>query len=438
MSSITRPAAGRALVVTFAIFLVALLGGCKPAAAPKPAEPIEKDIAAFFVYAPNYGTNLPEDEIFPRGRTMAYGLYSVLPPQLDNIRAKGFTMIGPYYGPQADVVGRARGANAKCAYTVGGPHIDFNIQDVELPSDAQLRAVITAEVQAVASNSEIAVWNLIHEELRPWRSNELHWLEVATAAVHAADPLRRPVVMFEPCHADASRLARTVKYQDICMKGMYANASGYTYQRAWIPWSVEQETTAISVANTAAVPYAVMWMAKDPDDPAEAGNIKHWCRHDVYASLVAGAKGIFIWSGDSQRKGFEATFSNYFEAYAEVGDELGGSFGFAQLFLFGTWKHDLRLSVTSGPTTVSFRVGSLSNAYPSVSMANIAFGTSRYVFLVNSAAAYVAVRVDGLPGTPVAVQNMFSDISGKTTKIHSYFSTFLAPWEVKCFQFSPP
>ena len=53
--------------------------------------------------------------------------------------------------------------------------------------------------------------------------------------------------------------------------------------------------------------------------------IPKWVRHDVYLSLISGAKGIVVFSGWRRPK-FPA-FDRYFEAYAECAREINGPLG---------------------------------------------------------------------------------------------------------------
>ena len=66
----------------------------------------------------------------------------------------------------------------------GPPKVMWGVHD-------EIREKITEQVRAVADRTEIAWWYLAPEELRYWRKNELTYLQVASEAIHDADPLGR-------------------------------------------------------------------------------------------------------------------------------------------------------------------------------------------------------------------------------------------------------
>ena len=124
---------------------------------------------------------------------------------------------------------------------------------------------------AVKTNQHIVIWDLVPEELRYWRANELNFLQVVSDAIRAADPQSRPVMMYEPNHSAISRLVNTVPHQDICGKGSYiSSTSEFRHNRIWARWSMEQELGAIAAANTNAVPWILLWMAADALDGEES------------------------------------------------------------------------------------------------------------------------------------------------------------------------
>ena len=365
-----------------------------------------------------------------------FSLYSLVSPEVERARADGFTCLGPYYGDQAKsgVLQKAEQAGLKCIYTVG-KRINFvGDPNYAMPTDDEIRRVIQTQVNQVASRHEIAVWNLANEELRYWRPDEMRWLRVAAAACHAADPLHRPVMMYDPNHRTAAALARTVRYLDFSSKGMYANSSGFTRNRVWIRWSVEQEVAACALANPQAIPVSVLWMAQDPKDPAEDERIPAWTRHDVYLSLVTGAKGILVWSGWNRRRGFQRTFKKYYRGYAAAAKELTGDLGLGQVFLFGQHQHDLHVRVLAGPPILTVQYQKQSVTYPSVSHLDIAFGDSRWLFLVNSAEREVRVGEEGLPSDSVLVEDALDD-GFSPSAVQGTLEVSLPPLGVHALQF---
>lgn len=395
-------------------------------------------VEEFFMSHSNLESKFNEKELYPGGKLLTFSMYSVGSPELEKINQDGFTAIGPYYGDQtrSHVIQRAREYGVKCFYSVGN-RIDF-VKDPNyvMPSNDEIREQITAEVKAVADNPEIAVWNLRNEELRHWRPDEMRWLEIAGDAVRAADPYGRPVMMYEPNHRNADALAKTVKYQDICAKGMYANAAGFKDNRIWIRWGVEQELKALERANPNATPFAVLWMAWDPKDPSDVPLIDDWTRHDVYLSLITGAKGIIVWSGYNRRKGFEEYFTDFYEGYASAARELNGRLNLSRIFLFGQKQNSIEVEVINGPAVLKLDYDKEIHTYSSVSHLDVAYEGTRYLFMANSANSPITALVKGLPLEEILKEDVLGN--GETKGVSGgEFSVSIPGLGVKCFHFSP-
>ena len=392
-------------------------------------------LGRFFRPASDRAAGMAPDGLYPQGQRLLFSLYSIRSGDWDK---EGFTAIGPYYGaqsgggqfaPHAGVVDAARALDVRCLYRVG-MEIPF-LKEYKMPSDEEITTAITDQVRAAADRPEIAVWYVTPEELRCWRPDEMRYLKVATEAIRAADPRCRPVMLYEPNHRNAAALGRTLPFLDISSKGMYANSVGFKENRAWIRWGVEQEVQAIADVKPAAAPYSVLWMAGDPD-PAEVPLIRAWTRHDVYLSLVAGAKGIVIWSGFRRAK--FTSFDEYLNGYAACARELNGTPNLARVFLFGEPRRDLRVRVADGPKTVVVEYQKQKHTYPSVSHLDVALGEERWLFLVNSAPQAVTVTVDGLPSRRLYRQDAFAPAEPEETT-RRLEGIEMAPLDVRGWRF---
>ena len=259
-------------------------------------------------------------------------------------------------------------------------------------------------------------------------------LKNATEAIKQADPKKRPVFMYFPGHYNGNTMSKLAVYLDVVGKGMYTNYSSMKNTRSWCRWTMEQEIEAIKLSGSkTAIPIAVTEMFQQPP-AAEVKLIDSWVRHDVYSSLVAGAKGVLIFSA-SKRKDFSAR-KEYLNAYFKVCRELNGSMKLGQVFLFGKPMSDISLTITDGPQTVPFKykTAKVDITYPSVSMADIAYNNSRYVFLVNTADKPVDVVVGELVyGSGVTIEELFAG-NEKFTAPEGDFNVKLAPLEVKAFR----
>ncbi len=366
----------------------------------------------FFAPAVVKGADLPADKVFPQGRLFPFGGYSgVAAREASN----NFTLHGPVYGDANNsVIANAEAASMYAIYSVGIPmnFLEAGGRPALDLSEAQIVAEIKRQVDAVVDKDVIAWWYLTPEELRPWRTKEMRYLEVAARTIRENDPLKRPVWMYDPGHRTSKELAVTAQFLDIVGKGMYTNYSGQKGHRVWNRWTIEQQISAIDQSGRpSAIQIAVPEMFQEPA-PEDVAKIPAWVRHDVYLALVSGAQGVVPFSL-AYRSGFSSqAWDAYYNAYAQTAHELNGAPGLGQVFLFGERRHDLHLTITAGERVVSPQLmpGVIDKVieYPAVAMANIAYGSDRYLFLVNSSEEPVEVRIDGFPVQPVYVRDAFS------------------------------
>ncbi len=224
----------------------------------------------------------------------------------------GVTMIGPQYELNDQIITDAKKYRVKAVYTIVGKvdgktidHKFFNelnknkgVLDLE-----KARKSIAAIVKKIGADPTVAWWNFTPEETRYWFKQEFAYLKMACETIRKNDPLKRPIFMYDPGHVNGKRMAKTGKYLDILGKGMYVNYSRLKDQRVYCRWSIEQELDAIKrVGRTGMVPVAVPEMFQQPK-PEELKLIETWVRHDVYCAMVAGAKGVLVFSA-SKRPNF--------------------------------------------------------------------------------------------------------------------------------------
>ena len=412
------------------------------------------DTATFFKTTVGIKQQLSADKVYPRGTKFPFSFYSIgggsekkrgekLPANKriadqQQLVDCGITMIGPQYELNDIVLADAKKFNLHAIYTIF-PKINGEI--VNIPYFNKLRKSrtvfdmqqaqqqITSIVKKVAANHSIGWWDITPEELRHWFKNEMKYLKMACQTIRQNDPLKRPIFMYQPGHRPAKELAKTSKYLDIIGKGMYPNYSGLKTQRIFCRWTIEQELEAIKIlGGKGKIPIAVPEMFQQPS-ATDMAKIPLWVRHDVYCALVAGAKGVVVFSA-SKRAKFKAR-TKYLTAYMQVCRELQGDLG--QAFLFGQRKDDLTVSVIDGPENVTLKFLKKVKTYPAVSMVNIAWKNSRYVVLVNSAEAAVEVMVDDLVyGRGVTVMDL--NTKDKFTAPEANFRVDLPALGVKLFK----
>ena len=151
----------------------------------------------------------------------------------------------------------------------------------------------------------------------------------------------------------------------------------------------------------------------------EDKEIRAWVRHDVYLGLASGAKGVFIWSL-FKRKEVKRTWQLWYDAYAECARELNGDRALAQIFLFGERKANLKIVQTKGGATTGVTLGGGAEPetttaaeraqreikMPSWTAAEFVQGSSRWLFLINSANTAATFNITGGP-TGARVVNAF-------------------------------
>jgi hypothetical protein len=424
--------------------------------------------AGFFRPAPDRGRDLPPDRIYPQGRQFGFSFYSVgggvhplapdgtqLPAKqaedqdiqrwAARLKADGGTLIGPQYELNHRALADAEAQGLHCIYTIGCDEraqswtsfVDNRNTSVDL---AHLRQRVIAQVKAVADHANIAWWDLTPEEMRWWRPEEMTYLQTVYEAIREADPRKRPVFMYEPNNRDAASLAKTLLYQDLSAKGVYANYAGQRATRGpWIRWSVEQEVEAIRLSGrTHAIPLVVPEMFQQPA-PADVPLVGAWARHDTYVGLICGARGVIVFSL-RQREGFTA-HDAYYEGYASVARDLNLDRQLGKVLLFGEIRDDIDLAVTDGPATLVLYDTFGANLgqpliYPSVAFCSVQYEQDRYLLAANSAAAAVTVRVAGLPPGAIRCADLFG--AGVSEIGDGRLEAVLQPLEVKGWRLSQP
>jgi len=372
-----------------------------------------------------------QSELYPRGNIFCFTFYSTSLNDSSYALERGATAIGPFYGNQQSIVNMSKTLNAKCVYKVHPPCMkNINLDKDALPDDETLVKEIKEIVEPLIDNTLIAMWDVVPEELRHWRKKEMHYLELITRTIRELDVEKRPIYMYEPCHRKAEDLKKSVIYQDVCAKGMYVEGCNFRTNRIWARWSMEQELKAIAEAKPSATPWITLWMARDTEEENK-GLINNWCRHDAYMGLIMGGKGISIWSGYRNRKGFEHDFQAYFDGYLSVAQDLNGKLNLAPVFLYGENYKNVIMKITEGPSLLKLDYNG-NHEYPPVTYTAKVYNKQVYLFMVNSAQEPVTAIFQNLPDKEK--KELFTqEISPTLEKI---VSVKLNPLEVKAFVFS--
>jgi len=400
--------------------------------------------AHFFDAAPDPGAALPADRIYPQGRIFPFSGFSGRP---EREKANGFTMHGPVYGTnKLAALAANEQAGLPFPYTIG-LDMKFHSDKPLSLTETEIKAAIAEQVAQVASRTNICWWYLQPEEIRYWRKNELAYLKTASEAIHEADPLKRPVWMYDPNHRDAQALVQSGAHLGLLGKGCYVNYAGYQDRRVWVRWGMEQQVEAIRQLGGRRIPLLLPELCKDPE-PARFGQIPAWVRHDVYCGLIHGAKGIVIWSL-FKRPAVRESYDLWYAAYATAARQLTGERKLGEVFLFGDLRHDLTVRQLRGPATVMLadkaktaEAKSLSDRekagrrveYPALSWRELARGASRYLFVCNSSPEAVRAAVSGFPAAS-AIEEADTG-AGVSVPSGTTLEFELPAWGVRALKFS--
>lgn len=378
------------------------------------------------------GANYPKDKLYPHGQVMLYTGYSTL--SVKEMQKNYFTVIGVGYNPYIkkmcdDALINNFPLIVPISPVINGDEIReviaFNKPPIDV--DKMVESVKTQAREAVAKYDKVIVgWLLNPEELRHWRPQEIEYLEKATAAIRSIDPQKRPITMYEPGHRDAAGLAKTGIFLDMTSKGMYVNHIKQKDSRIWVKYSTEQGVEArelLKKPDMLVIAIPEMWK-----DPAleEMPLVPNWARHDVYLSLISGARGVIVFSLAKRPK--FTTHDAYFNSYAQVAKELNGELGLARVLMFGKAMNDLKYEIVSGPHELklkyqySEKVPAVEKTYSSLNTYEVLYTTGRYYFMVNSAKETLEVTVTGFPTDAKIVnlldnQTITKDAEGKMIKL---------------------
>lgn len=404
---------------------------------------VDPRTAAFFLPGPTAPAGLPSDAVFPQGRIMHIGGYSVgkdpvkqlggiVPMEL--AKESGFTVAGPYYGSFAGaraVMEHASGLGLHVAaqlevppalhFKKGEDALKLRAGRMAALTDAGLRAWVQEDMNNFLTNAilnkAVSCWAIAPEELRCWYKPELNYQQVFTKAVNDFDPMHRPVYMYEPNHRNTEALLKTGQGQGFIVEGAYVHNLGWNVSRALrINWAMDQMTGAAAKDKRVIVPGLELsqdlpgFSAKDLErDPAARNRLNRLLRHDVYLAIARGAQGFQVWSLHPFRTNM-TTYLDLMKGYGEVFRELAlPQFNLQEPILFGERRQDITLTIVKGREFIAAppKTGSLEavegkidvqkDRWPSVRLANIAIGNQRVLILVNSAAEAMDVRLTGIP-----------------------------------------
>lgn len=389
-------------------------------------------------------------EIFPKGSLFLYAGYS---GEIERDIANGFSVGGPFYSLQEKLFVECRDKGIPVFAHIG--HREYgglkNVDALEAAaknlSEAAIRGMVREQIINLdAINPNIVAWAIVPEEVRPWKAKEIEYLKNVSTAIRVFDrQKRRPIFMYHPNNRTEEMLKPMVAYLDIIGRGNYVNVMGYTNDRAWLRYGVEECVKTIKNAekkNKNQFATVNPWMAIDPENPEDDKLIPTWVRHDVYAGLIAGGQGVIIWSLFKHRPTITRTWQPYYEAYAQCGKELTQGNHLGDVFLFGVKRNDIKIKtveerneyvaserkviddVEAATTNEKEKRGGMT-LFPWQS-AEFAFSNMRFLFVVNSWHEPTTFQITNLPNNARIYNAFTNEHITDDKKIEKVF----APWEV--------
>jgi hypothetical protein len=267
------------------------------------------------------------------------------------------------------------------------------------------------------ANAITEKWYTLPEELRPWMSEEMNYLSIVADEVKQHDPLGRPVSMYNPNNRQASQLDTIIgQGLDETLMGVYVTELPFATRGARLGLGLDRIITSANTTGTSPIMGAQLSVDLDPTDLAglqaalggvsAAAAIEHVIRHDVYQGLLRGIEGVQIWSGHDNRPGL-TTFSEQLDGYISVSEDLNLGMNLSDVFLQGESRTDFVATVLAGPTSVSYIGSPADYTVDTITLSDIAYGDSRYLFLANSSNSPLSISVAGLPAGVSQIQDLF-------------------------------
>ena len=380
-----------------------------PDAPPRPSVAPPRPSTA----SPQSPGSLPQS-VYPRGSRLPLGFYSLgyAGVRPESALAAGFDLAGPYYsGPTARnlaVQAEVSRAGFQLVQQLYMPYVNFEVnarprsrwtESLRSRVEADVRAQVEALLADSALDQAVAWWTVSPEELDWRRPDEMEYLTLVTETIrrietaHGHSP--RPIGMYEPNGRTADAMAQTGARTDLIVRGAYVQFA--RKPRAWVRWAVGQMVEASARLPNHPAPVVVLQMSSDPAERSQwsRDTISAWIRHDVVAALVAGAKGILVWSA-APRPALQNTYQLWADAYLDAARLLTGTERIGDLFIDAERLSSCEATVRSGPDHVEFAIRGRVQV-PSLGVACLRRGGRTWVVAVNSATAPVEARIGGLP-----------------------------------------
>lgn len=373
-------------------------------------------VTAAVLFSLNSAHAQKASEIYPRGSKMLIGLYDAQ-PGIDTLQKQGWNL-AQSYGPNPWFKDMAK--------STGIPTMSI----YDLPGDLNKRQPPSTSSIVNWMNSQKYrnpyAWEF-PEELNPYTTNETAVLKKFSDVVQQYDTQRRPRFMYVPSHVNEARIKKTVPYLDLVGMSVYRYGSR---PPAWIRWRMETTIKAIydsgrsvgpNYRGVQKTPIAVMELFRYYSFQIPATYDQ--AIHDIWAALVAGARGIMIFS--HSRINDDSRLKETWRGYRKAVDDLLAH-DLDTVLLWGSQEDSANIRVVSGPAYTDYFYTYPSKTekirLPSVGMREIDHGGYKYLFLVNSNQNGVVVEISNLKNALNYGEILFSNTT------HSINSNRMFRW----------
>lgn len=333
--------------------------------------------------------------VFPQGDEFPLVMMAVVDDaEMREVRAAGWNMVHRYgesFNREYIASAAKRGLGSLANLPGEEPGV----------TEEQLRRVIGG----FAAEPGVVWWDL-PEERRYWVAAEMEVLRAASRLSRELDPQKRPRIAYIPGHYDAEGTAKYVPLIDLVPASVYATYAEQPH--AWVRWRMAQAVEAIGLAGAKVgrdyaggektpVAYVELYIGAAGKVMTPAG-----IEHDVWASIVAGARGIIVYSYHYRNSRPE--LRGCLAALNRAAGVLSAPDGVGSAIVLGTPEPGVRATVVDGPALTEpftpWRKQPVQVA--SLGVLAVRHRGVRWVIAVNSCTVPVRARVTGLEPMPRA------------------------------------
>ncbi|MDO9529645.1 MAG: hypothetical protein Q7J27_10870 [Syntrophales bacterium] len=334
-----------------------------------------------------------KEKLYPQGKKFPFGIWTIHTLHaMKQVKKDGFNFIqcySPGEGTEEEIkqwLEWAKDTELFVMFNMGG----FRKQAV-FNEDGRHMKSFARRLETYKNYEHIAWWNL-PEEKKINDGYEGPMIKAYCKYLHENDPLKRPVYMYPAAGHVAESIVPYVTYLDIIGGGIYTSL--YKKARPWVLWVIQQEVKAIKesgVSNRMKVPIAFLQLSPGDGIPPTFTEIYY----DIYASIIAGAKGVVAYYLHHSREVLGA-----YDAYAKAAKELAGEAPLGSAVLFGKNYPGISIKILSGPEIVTFLVNRNREEFqcPSINFSAKEHDGRFWLIAVNSSNEKVAAEFRGFPG----------------------------------------